>query len=282
MIREQPIGPDSLRRKSLSILVVALGFLAFNTTAHADDVVFTSLYTHPVDPTITVATAAFFDDSLVTGVGREDVPLVAFTMYFNRRGINQRANIDPFLPLMFARHQDGAFDYLISSGPVQVVPPANFLGETVFLFKFKLRDSPCCAGWTDYVLASTTGPCVTSTAFAALRNAGSNPVSYTVDTPVMGALWTASVDLTTTGHTFAEIRGFMSPVSTTLRGGQVLLVGGPQIFKLSARAGPLASWALAMPNDCAFLGLTVYTQAVHFGGAPSFALSNAQDLFIGY
>ena len=41
-------------------------------------------------------------------------------------------------------------------------------------------------------------------------------------------------------------------------------------------------WSVPIPSDPALACLTVYTQAIHLLGVAPFALSNAQDLFIGY
>ena len=121
-----------------------------------------------------------------------------------------------------------------------------------------------------------------STATATLRNAGTNPASYTVSAPILGAMWTASVDLTTTGHGSALVIGTVAPATLTLGGGQVLLIGGPEVFELSLAPGPIATWTVMIPNDSALLGLVAYTQAGHFFGVSPFALSNAQDLCLGY
>ena len=67
-----------------------------------------------------------------------------------------------------------------------------------------------------------------------------------------------------------------------LAGGQVLLIGGAKLFGLPLMGGPLASWSVPIPVDASLAGLTVYTQAIHLFGVTPFALSNAQDLFLGY
>jgi hypothetical protein len=113
------------------------------------------------------------------------------------------------------------------------------------------------------------------------RNAGSNPSSYVADTPVLGSPWTASVDLSTTGHSMARIvmhRGFGT---FPLGGGQTVLISGPRLLKLPLMSGPTASWSAMIPNDTSLAGFTVYTQALHVFGVSPFALSNAQDLTFG-
>lgn len=132
-------------------------------------------------------------------------------------------------------------------------------------------------GFEDLFVHDSLGAAAVST-----RNAGANPASYTAGTPVLGALWSASVDLTTTGHTTAQVLGTTAPTNLTLGGGQVLLVSGPQIFLLPPQSGPLAIWLAPLPDDPSLAGFTVFTQAVHLFGVTPFALSNAQDLCLGY
>ena len=295
MIRKQRIVPGSWRRKSLSIVVMGLGSLVFHTTAHAQRAVLTQVYTcfRSCTAGSYVATRATFDASSLTGIGTEVVPLDSFTMVFSTRGVLQTACIVPSVPpypesTLLARYKDGVFVTLVSQDnggnpSIRVKPPANALGENISLGKDILLDFPCCAGTHFYGLTMSEGPCdVPSAASATFRNAGSNPVSYTADAPALGTVWVASVDLTTTGHSLAEVQGYTSPVTATLGGGQVLLVGGPRIFKLPLKTGPLATWAVMIPNDCALAGVTLYTQAIHVGGVAPFALSNSQDLLIGY
>jgi len=124
-------------------------------------------------------------------------------------------------------------------------------------------------------------------ASVALRNAGSNPLSYSATAPVLGKTFDATVDLAgTTGHTMALLIGFASPLNVTLGSGQVLLTNlldpsGEQLA-LSFASGPIATFQSPVPNDTAFAGLTIATQAIHFGGVFPFALSNAQDLVVGF
>jgi hypothetical protein len=114
------------------------------------------------------------------------------------------------------------------------------------------------------------------------RNAGSNPASYGCGLPILGQTWNASVDLSTTGHDFAVLFGSQFPAAFTIPGGPTLLLGGA-LFQLSPPLpGPHATHALNLPLTVGFQGVVVPTQAVHFGGAPFFALSNAQDLTLGF
>ena len=54
------------------------------------------------------------------------------------------------------------------------------------------------------------------------------------------------------------------------------------MFALPLKPGPIASWSAPVPNDPSLAGIVVYTQAVHVFGVTPFALSNAQDLVLGY
>lgn len=121
------------------------------------------------------------------------------------------------------------------------------------------------------------------------RNAGTNPASYAAVPPLFGGLWTATVDLTTTGHSFAALVAFDSPFTLTLGGGQTLLCldlgGNGELFSgggLGPMAGPSAGFSLTMPNDLSFCNLSFCSQAIHFGGVVPFALSNALDLTLGF
>jgi len=140
------------------------------------------------------------------------------------------------------------------------------------------------AGIIDLGFQYTTCAPVASATF---RNAGSNPTSHTAVTmPILGATYTATVDLGgTSGHDFAWLVGFSTPASIALGGGQVLLVNvadpAGELFQRAALAGPLVTIDLPVPADVSFNGFPAATQALHFGGAQPYALSNAQDLVLG-
>ncbi len=121
-----------------------------------------------------------------------------------------------------------------------------------------------------------------TTATVTSRNGGANPSSYTADAVVLGAMWNASVDLTTTGHDYAFVLGTVVPANLTLAGGQVLLISGAEVFELPLKPGPIATWSVPIPNDLTFAGLRIYSQAGHLFGVMPYALSNAQDLCIGF
>ena len=62
----------------------------------------------------------------------------------------------------------------------------------------------------------------------------------------------------------------------------MVLIGGPELFKLPLMPGPQAMWSVPIPSDPSFACVTIYTQAIHVLGVSPFALSNAQDLFLAY
>jgi hypothetical protein len=121
-------------------------------------------------------------------------------------------------------------------------------------------------------------------ASATFRNSGANPASYTSNTPVLGQVFTGSVDLTTTGHNFAFLFGFDTQIDFGLAGGQRLLCidgGSGEFLAQALTAGPIAVFNVNVPNDVNLCGFEVCTQALHIGGVIPYALSNAQDLVAG-
>ena len=127
-----------------------------------------------------------------------------------------------------------------------------------------------------------------SAATVLFRNdaSGTNPASYSGTPAVIGDTLRLTVDLSTTGHTFAYPFGFDTPVEIPLGGGQVLLcldtgANGELLGLPGALGGPLAVFDLPVPNVLAFCGFAFSTQALHLGGQFPFALSNAQDLVLG-
>ena len=123
-------------------------------------------------------------------------------------------------------------------------------------------------------------------AHVASRNPSGNPDSYqAVTSPKIGYDYEAAIDLGgTTGHSLAVLAGYSSPMTFVLAGGQTGLVdaSGLELLGFPTVAGPTALFEIPIPYDLTYLGLEVYTQAAHVGGVQPFALSNAQDLFIGY
>ncbi len=126
-------------------------------------------------------------------------------------------------------------------------------------------------------------------ALAASRNAGANPSSYLCLPPAFGGTFVAAVDLATTGHAFALLFAFAAPADVALPGGQHLLcldtLGAGELLGgagLGPAAGPLAIFQAPVPASLALCNLTLSSQAIHFGGVQPFALSNAQDLSLGF
>jgi len=125
-------------------------------------------------------------------------------------------------------------------------------------------------------------------AWATFRNAGSNPASYVATTlPVLGGTYVGDVDLGgTTGHDLALLVGYATPLTWQLGGGQFLLVNVAdatgELLMLSTLPGPIATFSIPIPNDVLLAGYDLSTQAMHLGGVQPFALSNAQDLTLGY
>ena len=162
-----------------------------------------------------------------------------------------------------------------------VAPIDLALGAPVDVSRPATAPAPTACQSLDSVLLefSTSGPA----ASVVTRNVAPNVVSYTALAPVLGECWSGTVDLTTTGHSLAVVLGYDSPGNMTLAGGQVVLMGGTELFKLlPLTPGPQATWSFVMPYDIVLLGLTAYTQAVHLGGVTPFALSNAQDMTVGF
>jgi len=125
-------------------------------------------------------------------------------------------------------------------------------------------------------------------ASATFRNAGANPDSYVaVFPPVLGGDYQAVVVLDgTTGHAMAGLVAYSAPLTFSLPGGQVLLVDvldpAGELLAHPFLPGPTAYVTIAIPNDPALAGFEAATQALHFGGVSPFALSNAQDLLLGF
>lgn len=123
---------------------------------------------------------------------------------------------------------------------------------------------------------------VVTPASATMRNAGTNPASFTCTLPILGQTWLGNVDLTTTGHAAAALFVALAPAQTTLATGQTVLLAGPLAAFGPVAFGPQAAFSLPVPLDATLAGLPWSVQALHFGAAPDFALSNAQDLRFGF
>jgi len=120
-------------------------------------------------------------------------------------------------------------------------------------------------------------------AHSIFRTAGTNPASLTIDPPVLGSIVEARVDLTQTGHGSVLLFYSKDMARIPVGGGMVLLTLNPgaPLVVFGPRPGPLASFRFPVPNDVAFCGRELSAQALHLGGQPGIALSNAQDLRFG-
>ncbi|HEX5051158.1 MAG TPA: hypothetical protein VFZ65_05265 [Planctomycetota bacterium] len=117
---------------------------------------------------------------------------------------------------------------------------------------------------------------------ATARQAFGNTNSYTCSLPVLGQTWNATVDVGLTGHSFAIVFASLLPGQVTLGPGFTVLLGGAPVEFLPIAPGPHATYAVVMPSDPTLAGFQLSTQALHFGVLPSLALSNAQDLTLGF
>ncbi len=123
---------------------------------------------------------------------------------------------------------------------------------------------------------------IASTAAVTTRNAGTNPASFTCTLPVLGQTWQGTVDLATTGDPAAALFGALAPAQVLLPGGQTILLAGPLLVLGPVSFGPQAAFSLSLPLTNSLAGFVLPTQAIHFGGASDFALSNANDLTLGF
>ena len=130
-------------------------------------------------------------------------------------------------------------------------------------------------------------PC-TTTAAGATRNGGTNPLSLTSSTMVLGGTFSATVDNALAGQATSVLFGFDTPFNLTLAGGQTLLcldfgsgevLSGAGLTPSGGGAG-MDTFSLSIPNDTFLCGFEVCVQAIQFG-SPPFVLSNARDLTLG-
>lgn len=117
---------------------------------------------------------------------------------------------------------------------------------------------------------------------ATSRQASGNPNSFTSGLPVLGQPWNAAVDVGTTGHTFSLVFASLSTAQIPVAPGFTVLLGGSIAEFLPIAPGPIAAYTFAMPGDPSLAGFQLFTQALHFGGASSFLLSNSRDLVLGF
>jgi len=118
------------------------------------------------------------------------------------------------------------------------------------------------------------------------RNVGCNPDSFRAAKPVVGEQWTATVDLEgTTGHAMAMIIAYSGSATVPVGalGCKFLLVDPSSLalMRTCLSPGPVAEFSAEVPDDPALAGTCVYSQAVHYGFAPHWAVSNGQYMTIG-
>ena len=113
------------------------------------------------------------------------------------------------------------------------------------------------------------------------RNGGANPDVFTATLPIVADTQTLTVS--TSPYSFASIVGYAGSGSFALSGGQVALVdlGSAKLFQFNAVPGPTAEVSYSVPHDVGLCGVPFTMQAVLFGGATPFALTNAVDQVIG-
>ena len=121
-------------------------------------------------------------------------------------------------------------------------------------------------------------------ASVASRNGGANVNTYTANAPATGG----TVNFNVTGdYMFGLMLAYNGAASIPLANGQVVLWDPSSSFMFSkVMAGmPNGAASQAIPVNLSLCGNTAYTQVVMSGptaGGPSFQLTNAQDLTVGF
>ncbi len=134
-------------------------------------------------------------------------------------------------------------------------------------------------GWTAAHAFGLTGSTVGT---VVNRNPAPNPDSYVADPLVIGGSWTATVDLSGTGHTSAYLFFYLAPDMAMIpKNGDWRLVTGPPIATIGPLPGPMASITLPVPCESSLVGFTLYSQAAHLFGPKPWRATNAQDLLVG-
>lgn len=122
-----------------------------------------------------------------------------------------------------------------------------------------------------------------SAAIVMTRTDGLNEMTYTAMEARVGHNWSATINCpTATVYSLAALYGYTAPADIMLNNGYAVLMdlSSIRVLHLGAMACP-GMINIAIPPDPSLVGCAVYTQALHFGGAPGFALSASQDLIIG-
>lgn len=217
--------------------------------------------------TITAPTRFTLSATLNTASTEATVPTSHFT--FGGLGIVPDPGSPP-PPYQHSLVAPGSFS-LAASGTLM---PGSYIA--VLFGRAEGTTYPLTASY-DNSLVVTFQPAATATA----RQAIGNPNSYTCSLPVLGQTWNASVDVGATGHGFAIVFASLSPATVPVAPGFTLLLAPPVSEFLPVAAGPVATYAFAMPSNPTLAGFQLATQALHFGIAPTLLLSNAQDLTLG-
>lgn len=193
---------------------------------------------------------------------------------------------------------------IIQSGPFTVALEFANANAGQFLSPSIVHDGNGCqagrnaifatpGGWLNACAAGVTGDWRISVVYrrapaVGMRNGGTNPVSYSASTMVLGGTFTATVDNNVAGELSSLLFGFDTPISVPLGSGQTLLAidsGSGEIFTggglaPTSSAGGVDTYTLLVVNDLALCGFTFYSQSIQFG-SPPFRLSNSQDLRLG-
>jgi hypothetical protein len=123
-------------------------------------------------------------------------------------------------------------------------------------------------------------------AYVLSRTQGANAPSYAASEPILGATWTATVDVASTGNAAAAVGFFVEPATIGPLFGDQWLLAGPvfpagEVLGLAPAVGPVARFAVPIPDAAWLAGLVLHSQAYHFGGGAPIYLSNALELQLG-
>jgi hypothetical protein len=116
---------------------------------------------------------------------------------------------------------------------------------------------------------------------AIVHTAGANVASHSIPPAVLGRELPVTVDLQTTGHASAFVLASSVLAQIPVSNGQFLFVRPNSATLLPTRSGPIASWTVDVPNNLTLVGLSLFTQAIHFGGRRDIAYSNAIVIVYG-
>ncbi len=129
-------------------------------------------------------------------------------------------------------------------------------------------------------LAQPSGPIAAAT----VRNGPGNFNVYTSAPPVLGTTITSQANVGGLGYTLGSVYWYLQPANVPFQGYTLLMdINSPLVYQ-TPFALPLLGiymfWSTTIPNDPAFAGVNVATQALLINGT-SFALTNAIDMTIG-